>query len=45
MGMKIKGDSYPERLSYFVGTPERLPLREKCPDTELFLVRIFLYSD
>ena len=27
----------------FVGTPERLPLREKCPNTELFLVLIFLY--
>ena len=23
----------------------RKPLREKCPNTELFLVRIFLYSD
>ena len=22
-----------------------MPLREKCPNTELFLVRIFLYSD
>ena len=22
-----------------------LPLREKCPNTEFFLVRIFLYSD
>ena len=22
-----------------------LPQREKCPDTEFFLVRIFLYSD
>ena len=24
---------------------ENTPLREKCPNTELFLVRIFLYSD
>ena len=24
---------------------EHHPLREKCPNTEFFLVRIFLYSD
>ena len=23
----------------------KVPLREKCPNTEFFLVRIFLYSD
>ena len=26
-------------------TYTELTLREKCPDTEFFLVRIFLYSD
>ena len=25
-------------------TCEQLPLRERCPNTEFFLVRIFLYS-
>ena len=25
--------------------PVCIPLREKCPNTEFFLVRIFLYSD
>ena len=25
--------------------PNFTPLREKCPNTEFFLVRIFLYSD
>ena len=27
------------------GFSNNLPLREKCPNTELFLVRIFLFSD
>ena len=28
-----------------ITTPRNKHLREKCPDTEFFLVRIFLYSD
>ena len=30
---------------YVINLKQALTLREKCPNTELFLVRIFLYSD
>ena len=33
------------RLSFFVVILISISLREKCPNMELFLVRIFLYSD
>ena len=38
---ELKQDTQTERieLSWWMA------LREKCPNTELFLVRIFLYSD
>ena len=32
------------KIHWLTCFPKKL-LREKCPDTELFLVRIFLYSD
>ena len=37
-----------DRRFFVLGLFQRLwdlPLREKCPNTELFLVRVFLYLD
>ena len=36
---------FPVNFSKLLRILVELPQREKCPDTELFLVRIFLYSD
>ena len=36
---------YQSQSSVLTRHLQQLPLREKCPNTELFVVRIFLYSD
>ena len=42
----LRSDWYFLKISRSVArTPANLSLREECPNTELFLVRIFLYSD
>ena len=45
LNMKLRRMCFPVNFSKLLRILVELPQREKCPDTELFLVRIFLYSD
>ena len=40
---KIYGTADVNKILYEYHRPQKL--REKCPNTELFLARVFLYSD